>query len=121
MPNGDILQCLPHPPLERRAAHVEGKVQTDSRRLDESDHPDDHGFIFLVADHQPRLRKTILKVTYKSVRIVADPGIDATPLSLDATNMAPNEDCPTAKRMSSFAPPARYCVGVMPSMVLDFS
>ena len=47
--------------------------------------------------------------------------IAATPFLLEATSIAPNEVCPTANLMSSLAPPERYCVGVMPSMPVDFS
>jgi hypothetical protein len=35
--------------------------------------------------------------------------------------MAPREVWPTANLISSFAPPARYCEGVMPSILVDFS
>jgi hypothetical protein len=69
---GPILQGLPYAPLEGRAAHVEGKVQTDLLRLDEADDANDHGFILPVAADQPRVRKTILKITHKFIRIVAD-------------------------------------------------
>jgi hypothetical protein len=72
LPHRDGLQSLPHTSLKRRAAHVKRKVQTYLRRLDEADDADDHGLIVLVTADQPRLRKTILKIAYKFVRIVAD-------------------------------------------------
>src|SRR3974390_430609 len=59
---------------------------------------------------------------FNSVAIGSFPKrIAAIPFLLDATRISPNVHSPTAKRISSLAPPARYCVGVMPSILLDFS
>ena len=118
--DGNLLQRPPHPLLEGGAADVERKVQADTGRLDEADDPRDQSLIVAIGANEAGVRETILKIADELVGIVSQQDRGDT-LLLEATRMAPSEVCPTANLISSFAPPARYWDGVMPSMSVDFS
>src|SRR3954453_17681093 len=68
----NLLQRLPDALLERSAANVQGKIQADARRLDETDYPSYQSLVVMIRADQMRPRKAILQVANKIVRIVSE-------------------------------------------------
>lgn len=116
----NVLQGLPDPLLECRAAHIKRKIQTDARVFNTADHARHGRLIGAVRADQPGLGESILKVPDQFVRIVSQQ-YGHNPFLLDATRRSPSEVCPTANLISSSAPPDRYCDGVIPSILVDCS
>ena len=117
----DFPERLPDALLEGRAAHVERQVEADPSGLRRSRPP---------WRREPRIRYRRRSVPPsgngpagrgRARRDRRRAGWRQLPFSLGATRIAPSEHWPMAKRISSLPPPARYCVGVMPSILVDFS
>jgi 4-hydroxy-tetrahydrodipicolinate reductase len=67
----NLAQRLPDTLLEDSAAHVEGEIETDPGRLNDTDNACDQSLIVAIAANETRLREAILKIADELVWVVA--------------------------------------------------
>ena len=102
----DLLERLPHPPLEGSAADVKRQIETEPRGFDQADNARHKGFVVPVGSDQAGFGKTILQITHQLIRVVAKKNGGYSLLARRDQDRA--ERCLTdSKQISSFAPPAR--------------
>src|SRR5262245_50849956 len=69
--NGNLPERLPYTMLKNGAADVQGKVETNCQRLNETDDPSNEDFVVTVRSDEASVGKTILQTADEFVRIVS--------------------------------------------------
>jgi hypothetical protein len=72
LPDGNLLELLPHTPLERRTAEVERKIQPTSGCVHEGDDARDQGLVVAIGSNETRVRKAILQIADEFGWIIAE-------------------------------------------------
>ena len=62
--DGNVPKRLPQTLLERRAAHVQGKIETDPRRFDEAHDPRHQDLVLTIGADEMRPGKAVLKFAH---------------------------------------------------------
>src|SRR5262245_8380629 len=70
--DGNVPKRLPQTLLERRAAHIQGKIETNSRRFDEAHDPRYQDLVLAIGADEMRLGKAVLKSAHELVRIISE-------------------------------------------------
>src|ERR1700736_388537 len=102
----NLAQCLPYSLLKGGAAYIKGKAQAQGRCFDE---PDDLSNQLLECCVPP-ISRALGNWSCRSCTSCSGSSpskMAQIPRWLCATKIAPNEHCPTAKRIWAFGPPAR--------------
>src|SRR5258708_23972096 len=69
--NRDVLERLPHTPLEGGAAHIERQIEAEGRSFDEADDTRYKRFVVPVGSDQAGSGETILELAHQFFRVVA--------------------------------------------------
>ncbi len=70
--NRNLLQRLPYPLLEGRAANIDRHIQLTTRRFDKANDPCDECLIITIGGNEPRVPEAILEIADEGVGIVAE-------------------------------------------------